>query len=110
MQPLVKPIRPPCFLAHYYGAIQKLCKIAFDLLLLMRKCKSRYECYNLEADRMIDAATESVIVAQPFNMVNAPPLRGSRILFTLFGALVKSANVDSNELKLLEKALVIYHA
>lgn len=110
-QPLVGPTLPtkgPHFLAEYTEALEKLFTDAQNLHLMMRKSKTRYRC-QVPPPKLIDAYMESAIDAQGIRGADNPPLRGSRIICTLFGALVRYAEPGQCEVnRVLEKAHVIY--
>lgn len=88
--------------------ISQLCADAYELSLLMRQCRARYECVEAEANTKIDEEFESEIVAQDFEGPHASQVRGSRIAFTVFGALLKTPEPASSHRRfVLEKAHVI---
>lgn len=99
--------KAPAHYKQHEDRISQLCADAYRLSLLMRKCRARYECVEVEANTIIDERLESEIIAQDFEGPQAPQVRGSRIAFTVFGALVKTPEPALNRRLVLQKAHVI---
>lgn len=87
--------------------ILQLCEDAYKLTLLARGCKASYRFEKFEEGKIIDEQLESEIVCQAFEEHEDEKVRGSRIAFTVFGALVKTSDLDLEERYVLEKAHVI---
>lgn len=95
---------------QYDKSILQLCEDAYKLTLLVRGCKDGYRFERFEEGQIIDEQLESEIVCQAFEGQEDEKVRGSRIAFILFGALVKVSNLDLEKRYVLEKAHVICQA
>ncbi|MCJ1345772.1 hypothetical protein MMC31_003981 [Peltigera leucophlebia] len=88
-------------------SVLQMCEDAYKLTLLVRGCKASYRFEKFEAGKIVDKQLESEIVCQAFEGHEGENVRGSRIAFTLFGALVKTFDLDLEKRCVLEKAHVI---
>lgn len=88
-------------------SVLQMCEDAYKLTLLVRGCKASYRFEKLEAGEIVGEQLESEIVCQAFEGHEGENVRGSRIAFTLFGALVKTSDLDLEKGYVLEKAHVI---
>lgn len=91
-------------------ALVQLCTAAYELALLLRKSKATYKVVKFEEGQLIHEATERSMIAQAFEGPTLPEVQGSKIAFTLFGAMLKSADTELDEEYILEKAHVICKA
>lgn len=76
----------------HYKSILRLCEDAYNVALVLRKSHFDYKCESLSDGTLIDEAVEGEIKPQGFDRPQAtqdPMIQGSRIAFTMFGALVK---------------------
>lgn len=119
MSPLLasQPEKVPQGASHpteqYDKSVLQLCEDAYKLSLLMRSCNASYRVEKLEKGRIVDEHLESEIVCQAFEDGEDGEdgnVRGSKIAFTIFGALVKTPDLDLEKQHVLEKAHVICHA
>lgn len=95
---------------QYDKSILQLCEDAYKLTPLVRGCKDSYRFERFEEGQIIDEQLESEIVCQAFEGQEDEKVRGSRIAFTLCGALVKVSDLDLEKRYVLEKAHVICQA
>ena len=76
----------------HFESIRRLCEDAYKLTLILRKSTSDFKCESVPEEIIIDDSLESQISPQAFDPPSksrAPRIQGSRIAFTIFGALVK---------------------
>ena len=108
----MEPLLPEPFKdtsATHFESIRRLCEDACKLALILRKSTSELKCESVRSGTVIDALVESQISPQAFDpppKSQAPRIQGSRIVLTLFGALVRYEPA-TGERYVLEKAHVI---
>lgn len=93
----------------HFESIRRLCEDAYKLALVLRKSTSDFKCESMPCETVIDDSIESQISPQAFDpppKSQAPRIQGSRIVFTIFGALVKYEPA-TGERYVLEKSHVV---
>ena len=106
MEPILQAQAPK---ATHFKSILRLCEDAYKLALILRKSSSDYKCESVPSGIVIDNRVESEISPQAFDTPQtsqAPMIQGSRIAFTIFGALVKYEPA-TGERHVLEKSHVV---
>ena len=92
--------------AVHDNAVLQLCKDAYKFAILLRKSKANF---RIEAQKMgtpIDGTVEAEIAPQAFDGPPGP-VHGSKVAFTISGALVRYSGYALDERHVLERAHVI---
>ena len=104
--PKVLPQGEPKPAEVHDNTVVQLCEDAFKLAILLRKSKANFKCEVQRMGTPIDGTLEAEIAPQAFDGQPGPVL-GSKLAFTIFGALVKYSGYALDERHVLERAHVI---
>lgn len=98
--------------ATNFKSILRLCQDAYRFAVFLRRSSADFECEIVPDGTVIDEKVESEISVQAFDppqtpqTPQAPVIQGSKIVLTVFGALVKIGPA-TGERHVLEKSHVV---
>lgn len=112
MRPIQVPAPPTgsardAFKDRIDDGITELCTKAPKLELLLRQSKHGYTSRAIPPETLVNDSEESDMAPEAFEDPQPGVIPGSRVAFTLFGALFKFTNHAKSEWKILEKAQVV---